>query len=271
MAYQFTTTRLSDASYLKDVDDAVVAFEQSLIYYLGLPTGQTLTGRVMQADIDGNITTMLKLAAVATSTTGPGWRFRDTTTGDEFLLMTVNGELKVYENTGTQGSPTWTERNALSLTTGLWDVYSSDAFGTGCQVSGIHGDTGDLSSGGFVHWNYEDFDDNAYWSTAARDKLYFPNDGRYRIHWQLGFTVAGSFPDVAMQTSCYVNAVEKAPSRTGTGSKDDVDTSSGYTGLKVTQAYVLDGIQANDYLQIACYTENFTTLTEGSCIVERIG
>lgn len=278
MAHQFLTNRMSDTTFLKDVDDRYNDLEAAIVYFFGLPTDADLYGRILDADTDGNIVNNIRSAAVpaAFAATGPGWRFRDTTNGDEFMVMSVNGSLVLYRNGGSQSSPTWIEENRMELATGLWDVISAAEIGTGCLVYAPF--LVDHRSGAFVQFQYEHFDDAGYFDAGVDpSKLIIPSDGRYNIAWSLAHQVAGNpIYEQRFMTALYLNGSPVADSwiASGTLEEMDVDDSPVKPGSGVSQTWTLDGVSAGDYVQLWLEVWSFNDDAQfcnyGHAMIERI-
>lgn len=256
---QFKTSRMTDNTPVSDVDDHAQAFEDSVVYAFGLPTGSDLTGKVFPGvDVNGNITGIIRSAAAATpgSNLGPGWRSRDTNTGDEYLMMCEGGYLRIYRNDGTQGSPTWTEINKMDLSDGHWSIGASTGGNTGCMVYDIYNTSYDYRNGGFVEWATEAFDDTNYFSVANRTRLTLPADGRYRFYWSLFIGSPGD-PDYFNNTSIYAGlrrngSAWEYDANSGSGSKSIIDDS--HPGVGCRGHYVKD-YSEDDYFEIYAYTE----------------
>jgi hypothetical protein len=274
---QFKTTRMSDLTPVADVDDHVLALEAAIVYAFGLPTGAELTGRVFPGtDVGGNITGIIRSAAAANpaGNAGPGWRSRDTTTGDEFLIMATDGYLRVYKNTGTQASPVWTERNALDLSDGKWSVGAETGVFTGCMVSDILNDTQDMRSGGYIQWKNEVYDDTNYFSAASPTRITIPTTGRYRMHWSVfvGSEPLKHFTNVAL----YIGLRQSGSSwvfdaNRGSGMKWEIDTAHPGVGINGQWA---GQFTAGAYFELYAYTEGGDDYTgnvhSGHFIIERV-
>lgn len=265
---QFKTDRMSDNTLLKDVDDRVNDLESAIVYYFNLVTGQDLAGKILQSDVDGNLTAPFRSAAAPSvnNSTGPGWRFRDTTSGDEFMLMARAGYLRVLKNVGSQASPTWSEINKMSLATGNWDLMASGSIGSGAMVYNPY--SSGIVNGNLVPWTLESYDDDNYWSTAARSRLIIPVDGWYRFHWNIYYQVLESESDVSVMTCLYKNGLPLEDSLVGSGA-----LSTTYPGYGPgSSGSMVSGAAAADYFELYMYVENGAAFTAvaGHFIVERI-
>lgn len=274
---QFKSTRMTDLTPVADVDDHIGALESSVVYAFGLPTGADLTGKVFPStDVNGNITGIVRSAAAASpgSNAGPGWRSRDTTTGDEFLIMAVSGYLKVFKNTGTQASPVWTEINAISLTDGKWSVGAETGVFTGCMVAGIYNDTQDFRGGGYIQWSSEIYDDTNYWSSTNRTRITIPTTGRYRMHWNayIGSKVGDTYNNVSIYLSLRQNgSTWEYNSRRGSGEKGLIDSSNPGVGVGSQHA---GEFTAGTYFEVYAATRGGTdydgSIHLGHFIIERV-
>lgn len=275
---QFKTARMSDNTPVSDVDNHAQAFEDAVVYAFGLTTGSDLTGKVFPSvDVDGNITGIVRSAAApnVSGNAGPGWRSRDTNTGDEFLMICEDGYLRIYENTGSQTTPTWTERNKMDLATGRWDIGSSSGAYTGCMVHNVYNDTFDFRNGGFIGWKTEAFDDTAYWTLTNRTRLTIPATGRYRMYWSLFIGSPGD-PDYFNNTSIYASLRRngsdwEADANNGSGTKSIIDDAN--PGVGVSGHYIGD-YTSGDYFEIYAYTTGGNDyageIHSGHFLIERI-
>lgn len=113
---QLKSARMTDATVGSAIDDHVGDLEDALCSILGFTIDTNVTESPFSCDNAGRITKqLLRLYAAA----GVGVRFRDTTNGKEFRLALNNTSILVDENTGTEGTPVWTNRLTISLSTGL--------------------------------------------------------------------------------------------------------------------------------------------------------
>lgn len=256
---QFKTSRMTDNTPVSDVDDHAQAFEDSVVYAFGLPTGSDLTGKVFPGvDVNGNITGIIRSAASPSPGTnaGPGWRSRDTNTGDEYLMMCEDGYLRIYRNDGTQTSPTWTEINKMDLSDGHWQIGASTGGSTGCMVYGIYNSSADFRAGVFVQWETEAFDDTNYFSTGNRTRLTIPETGRYRFDWSLFIGSPGD-PDYFSYASVYGGLRRNGSdweydANMGSGTKNLIDDSRPGVGIR---GHYVNNYTAGDYFEIYAYTE----------------
>jgi hypothetical protein len=275
---QFKTVRMTDLTPVSDVDNHAQGLEDAVVYAFGLPTGSELTGKIFPSvDVNGNITGIVRSAATPLpgSNAGPGWRSRDTNNNDEFLIMCNNGYLRVYENTGSQSSPVWTERNKMDLGDGKWDIGVTTAGLTGCMVYDIYNTAQDFRyPGAMIQWNSEQYDDTAYWVNTARSRITLPATGRYRFHWS-AFIGAPPDPDefnnVAIFTSVYLNGEFLAHANSGSGSKMAITQI--IPGVGTSGQYVIEA-NANDYFELYAATEGWNDyageIHHGFFAVERI-
>ena len=97
-----------------------------------------------------------------------GFRFNDTTTGIEYLVQNIAGALSIYDNTGSEDSPTW-------------DLLGRVPIQCICHVT--ESDIHTVGSGGYaVQWEavaHEDIAD--MWASGAPTRVIAPHTGYYRI------------------------------------------------------------------------------------------
>jgi hypothetical protein len=250
---------MSDLTPVADVDNHAQAFEDSVVYAFGLPTGSTLTCKVFPGvDVDGNITGIVRSAAapIPASNTGPGWRSRDTTNGDEFMMMCNDGYLRIYRNDGSQATPTWTEVNKMNLADGKWDIGATTGGYTGCMVYDIFNTSYDFRAGGFIEWATEAFDDTDYFSTSYRTRLTLPATGRYRFYWS-AFIGSPGDPDYFNNTSIYCGLRRNGSdwefdANQGSGTKNLIDDSRPGVGVR---GHYIQEYSVDDYFEVYAYTE----------------
>lgn len=272
---QFLTNRMSDNTYLKDVDDRYQDLEDAFVYFFGVPVDEAFYGRVCFSDVDGNIVNPLRFAAAPGVNQGPGWRFRDTDNDDEFLIMSEDGYLRLYRNSGSQSSPSWAEENKMALSDGVWDVVSSADIGTGCAVYEPYG-LQDFRTATMIEFGFEHFDDGDYWSTAARDRLIIPADGRYNVQWSGIHGTGGVVTyQVELMTTLYLNGT---PVMTmGSGQKEEVNMSASpaHAGVGVGGEWTFGALSVDDYIQfefeIWSYLDQAQWVNNGHAMIERIG
>jgi len=119
---QLKSARMTDATTGNLIDNHVGDLEKALCDIFGITVDVNVTETPLDLDNSGRITKqLLRLAAAAPM----GIRFRDTTNGKEFRLSLNNNSITIDHNTGSEGTPTWTNRLTISLTTGLPTLGSS--------------------------------------------------------------------------------------------------------------------------------------------------
>jgi hypothetical protein len=275
---QFLTNRMSDTTYLKDVDDRFQDFEDAIVYAFGLPTDTPMTGAVMGVDADGNITSILRSAAAANQymTSGPGWRSRDTANSDEYAIGAIDGYLRIFENTGSQASPLWAARNKLDLSDGTWDVVSSADIGTGCAIYGPAG-AQDFRTASFMHYQFEFFDDGDYFDAGVDEtKLVIPAAGRYNVQWSGMHDPSGvNYFDVELATTLYLNGSPVVSFASGTKEEVDYINTPYKVGIGVGGEWTFNALSQNDYLQFQFEIWSFNDLAfvinHAHAMIERIG
>lgn len=274
---QFKTNRMSDATYLKDVDDNFRDLEDSVVYFFGLITNEPLQGRIMYTDVDGNITSILRQAAAPaiSYTTGPGWRSRDTNTGDEYLIGVQDGYLKVFKNIGSQASPAWQLKNTLDLSDGAWSVVSSSDIGTGCAVYSPYGSI-DFRTPAFMQYEFELFDDGDYFDSGVdKTKLVIPAAGRYSVQWSAYHGVSGlTVYQVELMTTLYLNGSPVVSFASGRKDQIQIPGPPTKPGLGVGGDWIFNSLSENDYLQfqfqIWSYDDDAIVINQSYASVERI-
>jgi hypothetical protein len=114
---QLKTARMTNDTLGVDIDNRVADIELALCDIFGFTVDTDITESPVQFDNAGRFTkALLRLKAAAPV----GWRFYDSTNAKEFRLVIDNTLLKIDENTGTEGTPTWTNRASMVLATGVW-------------------------------------------------------------------------------------------------------------------------------------------------------
>jgi len=107
---------MTDATVGSAIDDHVGDLEVALCDIFGITIDTNVTETPLDLDNAGRITKqLLRLAAAAPM----GIRLRDTTNSKEFRLSLNNSSITFDANTGTEGSPVWTNRLTIALGTGL--------------------------------------------------------------------------------------------------------------------------------------------------------
>ena len=114
---QLKSARMTDATLGVDIDNKVAEIEQALCDIFGFTINTNVTESPTGCDNSGRFTKALLRQLAA----GPvGWRFRDSTSGKEFRLAMSGTNIVIDENTGSEGTPTWTNRASMAIATGVW-------------------------------------------------------------------------------------------------------------------------------------------------------
>lgn len=140
-----TTPAGADARKLGD--DQIRALKQSLIDILGLPNNQAISGAVFSINTSGQISAIsitgtpidskyidfVDLANTLTQAwfkgASPNIRLVGTEgNAKDWRIIEDGGVIKLQQNTGTEGSPTWSDR-VIVTSTGTFRFYSGTAFG----------------------------------------------------------------------------------------------------------------------------------------------
>ncbi len=153
---QLKTYRMSNSTPIKSIDNFHNELELALADIFGFTLGTDITVSPLSFDNSGNITRALPVHKAA----GPvGMRFRDSATSTECALALFNNILNIYQNEGSEGSPSWTSRFTFNISNatltldkivastsiyrgayGLWDE-DNDGAGSGLDadlLDGLH-------------------------------------------------------------------------------------------------------------------------------------
>lgn len=110
---QLKSARLTNTSLASTIDDRMGDLEKAIAAILGVTIDTDVTESALAADNAGRITKALLRQKAA----GPvGLRILDSTSGKEFRLVLDGDDLKLDENTGSEETPTWTNRITSPLT-----------------------------------------------------------------------------------------------------------------------------------------------------------
>jgi hypothetical protein len=114
---QLRSARMTNTTLGVDIDDRVGDLEKALADILGFTPDVNITESPFGCDNSGRITkTLLRMKAA-----GPvGIRFLDSTSAKEFRLALSGTNIVIDENTGSEGTPAWTDRASMALATGVW-------------------------------------------------------------------------------------------------------------------------------------------------------
>jgi hypothetical protein len=119
---QLKSARMTDATAANLIDNYVGELEQALCDILGPTINTNITESHFNLDNSGRVAKALVRQAAAPPV---GWRFRDTSNNKEFRLALNNGNILIDQNTGSEGSPSWSNRLSIGLTTGLITMGTS--------------------------------------------------------------------------------------------------------------------------------------------------
>ena len=123
---QLKTARMTNATKRSEIDNKVGELESALADIFGYPVNTDITALALELHQSGYITNLPFLRG-----TTPGFRFLDTGDSDDIKIELTGGKLVFYDNTGSEGSPSWTERNSFDIATGFWAIGGSVR---ACQV-----------------------------------------------------------------------------------------------------------------------------------------
>jgi len=114
---QLKSARMTNDTLGIDIDNRVADIEQALCDILGFTVDVDVTESPFSCDNSGRLTKALMRLKAA----GPvGFRVYNSTNSKEFRLVLDGTDVKIDENTGTEGTPTWTNRATMILATGVW-------------------------------------------------------------------------------------------------------------------------------------------------------
>jgi hypothetical protein len=112
---QIKSARMSDSTAGNQIDNKHNELEAALADIFGFTADVDVTESPLSCDNSGRITkALLRLYAAA----GLGIRFRDTTNAKEMAIRLSNTSILIDENTGTEGTPVWTNRITIALASG---------------------------------------------------------------------------------------------------------------------------------------------------------
>lgn len=112
---QLKAARCDNSTTASTLDNVIGELETSLADIFGFTLDTDITASPFSLDNSGRITKAL----IAQRAAGPvGWRMRDTTSGKEVRLVVNGTNFDIDENTGSEGSPSWTNRFRMAIATG---------------------------------------------------------------------------------------------------------------------------------------------------------
>ena len=221
--------RMINATIGSSIDNKVGELETAICDILGLPLDTDVSIAITSIDATGRLTAAVRFAAAQDPTHATPViacpRIRDTANSDEAIIVVEDGYLRVYENTGTETTPIWTERNKMQLSDGVWDkgigpiawtdlsdtessygtadkgrcVAVNDA-GDGLEIEGpvyCHVQQNQSQSIGTspeaIEWKLDINDDAAMHDPLSNpSRITVPFDGLYLIEAKTAFLVAAS-------------------------------------------------------------------------------
>lgn len=114
---QLKSARMTNDTIGFNIDNEVGNLEKALCDILGFTEDVDVTESPLGCDNSGRLTKALLLQKAA----GPvGHRFLDSDSGKEFRIAIDGTDITIDENTGTEGSPVWTNRASMAIATGVW-------------------------------------------------------------------------------------------------------------------------------------------------------
>lgn len=112
---QLKSARMTNATVGDTIDTNVGDLEQALADILGIVIDSDVTASPFSLDNGGRMTKQ----TIAQRAAGPvGWRIRDTVANREVRLAVDAGTFRIDENTGTEGTPVWTLRFEMDISSG---------------------------------------------------------------------------------------------------------------------------------------------------------
>lgn len=171
---QLKAARMSDATDRSTIDNHVGALETAICDILGITIDSDVSAAILAAvDTSGRITGRPRMYGAGNAA---GWRFRDSGTGDEFLLAQAAGYMVVYENTGTEGTPIWTKRWSLELSTGLTKQEILPI----CRVTLAADMSIPTSTDTEIEWTSENYDPDGWHDNGSNpERITVPEAGMY--------------------------------------------------------------------------------------------
>ena len=148
---QLKSARMTNSTAGNQIDDKFGEMELSLADILGVTPDVDITESHFLLDNSGRITKALLRQKAA----GPvGWRFLDSTSGKEIRICVNGSNLDIDENTGSEGSPSWTNRFRMAIADGALSgaLATASRMGLCPQGSGSSSDVlrGDMTFGAVV-------------------------------------------------------------------------------------------------------------------------
>jgi hypothetical protein len=133
MVDQFKTARISGASEAGDMPANLATLELAIANAFGIPLDTTITDSGTNVSEAG----IMEKALLRQKAAGPvGIRFRDSTSSKEFRFVLSGTNILIDENTGTEGTPAWTNRFTMAIATGTLTVAGAAALASTLAVTG---------------------------------------------------------------------------------------------------------------------------------------
>lgn len=114
---QLQSARMTGSTLGKDIPANIGALEQALCDIFGFTINVNVTESPIDSDNAGIIAKALMRQKAAAPT---GWRFKDATGGKEVRLVNDGTYLSIDQNTGTEGTPIWTNWAKMDIATGIF-------------------------------------------------------------------------------------------------------------------------------------------------------
>jgi hypothetical protein len=113
---QLKSARMTGSTLGKDIPTNIGALEQAICDIFGFTINVNVTESPVGSDNAGIITKALLRQKAAAPV---GWRFLDSTGGGEFRLVNNGTYVSIDQNTGTEGTPIWTNQWKMAIATGI--------------------------------------------------------------------------------------------------------------------------------------------------------
>lgn len=182
-----------------------------------------------------------------------GLRLRDTTTSLEWLIQNIAGNLKFYNNTGTEDSPSWQFQGQIPLQC-ICHVEELDAHTVG-------------SSGYTVSWDGVVVEDiSTMWAAGAPTRIVIPFSGYYRV---LAYAYTNANPTFTGWTWCGIKLNGGASAITASN-RTAYHVTTGTSPSPSWQTEIYSSFSASDYLEFVLAAQSNITVTRFYMIVERL-
>jgi hypothetical protein len=215
---QLKSARMNTAMLGNTIPAHFGELETAIANIFGFTIDTNITASAMTFDNSGRITKNL----VEQKAAGPvGWRFRNSSNNKEMRIAVVGTNLDFDENTGTEGTPAWTNRFRIAVGTGALtgQTFSASSAGlapvsdgssskylsaagtytvpaavtaTSCRIR--NSATQNVTNGTFTALNFdtEDWDSGSMHSGGNPSRITFPTAGKYVVVGMTGFSASAA-------------------------------------------------------------------------------